>query len=58
MEALDQFFRSSYFVSTMHSSSANPLGIQLINYLYAYFSQIDVKRTVITVSRVRAMEQF
>ena len=58
MEALDQFFRSSYFVSTMHSSSANPLGIQLINYLYAYFSQIDVNRTVITVSRERAMEQF
>ena len=47
MEALDQFFRSSYFVSTMHS-----------NYLYAYFSQIDVNRTVITVSRERAMEQF
>ncbi|MBC5711922.1 response regulator [Hungatella sp. L12] len=58
MEALDQFFRSSYFVSTMHSSSANPLGIQLINYLYAYFSQIDINRTVITVSRERAMEQF
>ena len=58
MEALDQFFRSYYFVSTMHSSSANPLGIQLINYLYAYFYQIDVNRTVITVSRARAMEQF
>ena len=58
MEAMDQFFLSSYFVSTMHSSFANPLGIQLINFLYAYFSQIDVSRTVITVSREHAMEQF
>lgn len=58
MEALDDFFRSSYFMSTMHSSSAKPLGIQLINYLYSYFSQIDVNRTVISVSRERAMEQF
>lgn len=58
MEALDDFFHSSYFLGTMRSSSANPLGIQLINYLYSYFSEIDVNRAVITVSRERAMEQF
>lgn len=55
---LDEFFQSALFAELMNGNDCNPVGIQLINYLYAYLNDMNLEQQAISYSRNETMETF
>lgn len=55
---LDEFFQSALFAELMNGNDCNPVGIQLINYLYAYLNDMNLEQQAISYSRNETMENF
>ena len=55
---LDEFFQSSLFEELMNGSDCNPVGIQLINSLYAYLQDMNLDQQAISYSKNETMENF
>lgn len=55
---LDEFFKSGIFQDLMNGEDSNPVGIQLINYLYSYLQELNLNQQAITYSRNETMESF
>ena len=55
---LDDFFQSHLFSDLMNSSNCNPVGIQLINYLYLYLGDLNLDQKAIIYSKNKTMETF
>lgn len=57
-DTLDEFFQSPLFAQLMLGNDCNPVGIQLLNYLYQYLSDINLDPQAISYSRSSTMETF
>ncbi len=57
-DTLDEFFQSRLFSELMLGNDCNPVGIQLINYLYQYLADININQEAIAYSRSETMETF
>lgn len=55
---LDEFFQSQLFMELMSGSNCNPIGIQLINYLYLYLQEINLNQEALSYSRNKTIESF
>lgn len=55
---LDEFFQSPLFAELMNGNDCNPVGIQLINYLYAYLQDMNLDQQAISYSKNETMENF
>lgn len=55
---LDEFFQSQLFSDLMGGNDCNPVGIQLLNYLYLYLESMNLNPQAISRSRSETMESF
>lgn len=55
---LDDFFQSPLFSTLMRSNNCNPVGIQLINYLYLYLADLNLNQEAIVYSKNETMQNF
>lgn len=54
----DEFFNSKEFINSMKADTCNVTGIQLLNYIYNYLSELRVDNTVITTSLKNDIARF
>lgn len=57
-DTLDEFFQSRLYHELMNGDDCDPVGIQLLNYLYLYLSDINLNQDAISYSRNQTMENF
>ena len=57
-DTLDEFFQSRLYGELMSGDACVPVGIQLLNYLYLYLSDINMTQEAISYSRNQTMEAF
>lgn len=56
--ALDEFFQSSLFEELLSGTDGNAIGVQLLDYLYRYLSEIKLSPEALSYSRENTMREF
>lgn len=57
-DAFDDYFSSRLFAEKLRSDTSNAFGIQMLNFLYGYLSELNISPEIIASSKERAMNLY
>lgn len=57
-DAFDEFFSSPAFIEKLRADASNAFGIQMLNFLYHYLSELNISPEIIASSKENAMNHY